>query len=163
MNERWIWVIRYVVVIALALVLGAVLGEMALFKTTKLGKTGLNAAHFAQFLGYGGALLVFWLFARRAAGELDGRDPRWNPVKSIALPLATLIVVACMQAVLLLVLGPLMSKAWHQAYNWVFIAAIMASAAWLVAALLTGSASLSGIFGASGRIARRQEKAGHRA
>jgi hypothetical protein len=39
----------------------------------------------------------------------------------------------------------------------------MASAAWLVAALLTGSASLSGIFGASGRIARRQEKAGHRA
>jgi hypothetical protein len=68
-----------------------------------------------------------------------------------------------MQAVLLLVLGPLMSKAWHQAYNWVFIAAIMASAAWLVAALLTGSASLSGIFGASGRIARRQEKAGHRA
>lgn len=156
MNERWIWVIRYAVVIVLALVLGAALGEMALFKTTRLGKTGINAAHLAQFLGYGGALFVSWLLARRGAVEMDSKDPRWNAVKSILLPLATLLVVACAHAVLLLVLGPLMSKAWHQAYNWVFIAAIMASAAWLVAALLTGSASLPGVFGTSGRIARRQ-------
>lgn len=162
-SERWIWVVRYAVVIVLALVLGAALGEMALFKTTRLGKTGINAGHLAQFLGYGGALFVFWLLARRAAFEIDAKDPRWNAVKSILLPLATLVAVACAQAVALLVLGPLMSKAWHQAYNWVFIAAIMASAAWLVAALLTGTASRSGIFGGSGRMARRQEKASHRA
>ncbi len=54
MNERWIWLVRYAVVIVLALVLAAALGEMELFKTTRFGKTGLNASRVSQFLGYGG-------------------------------------------------------------------------------------------------------------
>jgi len=147
MKERWVWLLRYAVVIILALVLAAALGEMELFKTTKFGKTGLNAARLVQFLGYGGALTVLWLMARRAAALLPAGDERWNVLKSILVPLATLIVVASGQVVLLLVLGPLMNKAWQQAYNWVAIAAIIAAAMWLVAALFTGSASLAPLFG----------------
>src|SRR5688572_8955936 len=146
MSERWVWVVRYAVVIVLALVLAAALGEMALFKSTRIGKTGLNAARLVQFFGYGGALFVFWLLSRRAATLLPGGDPRWDVARSILLPVATLIVVAAAHAVLLLVLGPLMSKAWLQAYNWVFIAAIILSAAWLLAALFTGSSSLRPLF-----------------
>jgi hypothetical protein len=154
MKERWIWLVRYVVVIVLALVLAAALGEMDLFKTTRFGKTGLNASRVAQFLGYGGALLVFWLLAQRAAGLIAGEDARWKLVKSIVVPLATLIVVACAHSVLLLILAPLMSKAWLPAYNWTFIAGIILSAAWVVAALFTGSASLAPLFGAEGRASR---------
>jgi len=153
MTERWVWLLRYVVVIVLALVLAAALGEMELFKATKLGKTGLNAARLVQFLSYGGALAVLWFMAQRAAALLPSGDQRWNVLKSILLPLATLIVVASGQAVLLLVLGPLMSKVWQQAYNWVAIGAIIAAAVWLVAALFTGSASLAPLFGA-GRHSR---------
>ena len=153
MKERWIWLVRYAVVIVLALALAAALGEMELFRTTKFGKSGLNAARLVQFLGFGGALAVLWLAARRTAELLPGNDERWNVLKSILLPLATLIVVASGQAVLLFVLGPLMNKAWQQIYNWVAIAAIVATAAWLVAALFTGSASLSPLFG-SGRASR---------
>ena len=147
MKERWVWLLRYVVVIILALVLAAALGEMELFKATKLGKTGLNAARLVQFLSYGGALAVLWLMAQQAAALLPSDDQRWNVLKSILVPLATLIVVASGQAVLLLVLGPLMSKVWQQAYNWVAIGAIIAAAVWLVAALFTGSASLAPLFG----------------
>jgi len=147
MTERWVWLLRYVVVIVLALVLAAALGEMELFKATKLGKTGLNAARLVQFLSYGGALAVLWFMAQRTAALLPSGDQRWNVLKSILLPLATLIVVASGQAVLLLVLGPLMSKVWQQAYNWVAIGAIIAAAVWLVAALFTGSASLAPLFG----------------
>ena len=148
MKERWMWLVRYVVVIILALILAAALGEMELFKTTKFGKSGLNAARLVQFLGYGGALAVLWLMAQRAAALLPSGDERWNVLKSILVPLATLIVVAAGQAVLLFVLGPLMNKGRQQAYNWVAIAAIIAAAVWLVAALFTGSASLTGLFGA---------------
>jgi len=70
-------------------------------------------------------------------------------------PLATLIVIACAHSVLLLVLGPLMSKFLLQVYNWLFIAAIILSAAWLVGALFTGSASLAPLFGRPGRTERR--------
>jgi hypothetical protein len=45
-----------------------------------------------------------------------------------------------------LLLGPLMSKAWHQGFNWTFIGGIILSAAWLLAALLTGSSSLARLF-----------------
>jgi hypothetical protein len=65
-----------------------------------------------------------------------------------------LIVLASAHAVSLLLLGPLMSRAWHQAYNWVFIGAIILSAAWLLAALLTGSSSLAPLFGS--KALRRQ-------
>ena len=153
MNERWSWAIRYLVVIAAALILAAVFGDMALFKTTRFGKTGLNAARLVQFLGYGGALLVLWMLARRAADLLPGHDLRWNVLKSTLLPLTTLIVVAAGQSVMLRVLGPLLTRNGHQIYNWVSIAAIILSAVWLLAAVLTGSASLAPLFG--GRVARR--------
>ena len=151
MKERWLWLLRYAVVIVLALVLAAALGEMELFKTTRFGKSGLNAARLVQFLGFGGALAVLWLMAQRAASLLPSGDERWNVLRSILVPLTTLIVVASGQAVLLLVLAPVINKAWQQAYNWVAIVAIIAAAAWLVAALLTGSASLSPLFRTSRR------------
>lgn len=151
MNERWSWLLRYVVVIVLALVLAAALGEMDLFKTTRFGKTGLNASRVVQFLGFGGALLVFWLLAQRAEALIPSQDERWRLLKSILLPVATLIVVACAHSVLLLILGPLMSKAWLPAYNWAFIAGIILSAVWLVAALFTGSSSLGPLFGGQGK------------
>lgn len=162
MNERWIWTVRYFVVIVLALILAAVLGEMELFKTTRFGKSGFNAGRVAQFLGYGGALLVFWLLARRTAEMISREDERSKLLKSILVPLATLIVVACAHSVLLLILGPLMSKAWLPTYNWTFIGGIILSAVWLVAALFTGSSSLEPLFG-SARAVRRQERAENRA
>lgn len=162
MNERWIWMVRYAVVIVLALILAAALGEMELFKTTRFGKTGLNASRVVQFLGYGGALLVFWLLAQRVAAMVSDQDERWKVVKSILVPLATLIVVACAHSVILLILGPLMSKSWLPAYNWTFIAGIILSAVWLVAALFTGSSSLAPLFGAHDK-ASRQGKSDHRA
>jgi hypothetical protein len=147
MNERWKWVVRYLVVIALAVILALVLGEMSLFKATRIGKTGLNAARIVQFLGFGGALLVLWLAAQRAAAVLPAHDRRWGVVKSVLLPLTTLIVVAAGQAVALLLLGPVMSKTWHEVYNWIAIAAITLSAAWLLIALFTGSSSLAPLLG----------------
>ncbi len=161
MNERWKWIVRYVVVIALAAILAVALGEMTLFKTTKIAKTGLNAARIAQFLGYGGALFVFWLLAQRAAALLPEKDRRWDVLKSIALPLATLVVVGAGQAVGLLLLGPLMNKSWQEAYNWVAIAAIIVSAAWLLFSLFMGSSSLAPLLGNGGQRSegRRQAQA----
>ena len=146
MNERWKWTLRYLVVIVLAAVLAAALGETALFKATKIGKTGLSAARIVQFLGYGGALLVFWLLAQRAAALLP-QTRSWEVLKATALPLATLVVVAAGQAVGLLLLGPLMSKSWHEGYNWLAIASIIVSAAWLLLSLFTGSSSLASLLG----------------
>jgi hypothetical protein len=142
MSDRWSWVVRYVIVILLAVILAAVLGDMAVFKATKFGKPGLSAARIAEFFGYGGALAVLWLLAQRAATLLDAKDARWGIVKPGVVPLATLIVVACGQATGLLLLGPLMGKAGVQIYNWIAVLAIVVSAAWLLAVLFLGSSPI---------------------
>lgn len=142
MNDRWSWIVRYVIVILLAVILAAVLGEMALFKATKFGKAGLSAARIAQFCGYSGALAVLWLLAQRAAALLDAKDPRWGIVKTTLVPLATLVVVACGQATGLLVLRPLLGKAGVPIYNWIAVLAIVVSAAWLLAAVFMGSSPM---------------------
>jgi hypothetical protein len=159
MNERWSWILRYLVVIAAALILAAAFGEMTLFKTTRFGKTGLNAARQQPQDQKRPAVAEELDQARRAATLMPSHDARWNVMKNTLVPLVTLIVVSVGQAVILLLLGPLMNKAWHQFYSWVSIAAIILSAAWLLGAVLTGSASLAPLFG--GRIARRQPRVGH--
>jgi hypothetical protein len=110
MNERWSWIVRYAVVIAAALALGAAFGEMALFKTTRLGKTGLNAGQSGAVPRLRPCAHDSLAAARRAAALLPADDVRWNVLKSTLLPLTTLIVVSAGQAVLLIIAGPLMSK-----------------------------------------------------
>ena len=139
MNERWMWVMRYVIVIVLALALAWVLGDMALFKTTRFGKTGLTAARLAQLLGYGGAMVVFWLLAQRAAELIGPEHGRWLLVKPMILPLASLAVIAMAHPVVLRGLGSMMTRSFRQGYNWAFIAALVACAAWLVVAVLGGA------------------------
>jgi hypothetical protein len=139
MNDRWSWIVRYAVVILAAVILAAAFGEMALFKMTKLGQSGLNGARIVQFLGYGGALALFWLLAQRAAKLLDSHDPRWGTVKLMLVPLATLIVVGFGQAVGLLLLGPVIGKPGLLIYNWIAVIGIIVAAGWLLAVLLVGS------------------------
>jgi hypothetical protein len=151
MSERWTWVVRYVLVIVLAIILGTALGATELFRATKFGKTGLNAARLVEFVGYGGALFVFWLLAQRAARLVSAKNSHLDLLKNALVPLATLIVIACGQAVLLLILSPLMNATWRQAYNWFVISAIILSAGWLVMTLFTGSSSVARLFGTADR------------
>src|SRR5258708_38610614 len=117
MNERWMWVMRYVIVIVLALALAWVLGDMALFKITRFGKTGLTAARLAQLLGYGGALVVFWLLAPRAAELIGPEHGRLLLVKPVILPPATLAVLAMARPAVLPPLRSTMTRRFPPGYN----------------------------------------------
>ena len=141
MNERWNWLVRYAVVMVVALVLGAALGAMDLFKETRLLGKGLTASHLVRALGFGAALALLWIVALRATPQLREQGPRWRFVHASLLPLATLIVAASAHAVLLLVLSPLMDRTLHQIYDWLFIAGIVGSATWLLVALFQESAN----------------------
>jgi hypothetical protein len=143
MNQNWAWIGRYVAVIVVALVLAAAFGSMDLFKSTAVIGKKLTAAHIVKFLGYGTALAVLWLLAQRAALALRQEGGRWSFGQYLLVPLVTLIVVASAHSVLLLVLGPLMGPGLRNAYNWLFIAGIIAAAGWVVMAILNQSASFT--------------------
>jgi len=133
---NWNWIGRYVAVIVLALVLGAALGGMPLFAKTFLVSGKLNAAQVVRFLGYGTALVVFWILGQRLTLFLRQQGGRWAAWHSLILPIVTLIVVSALYSVILLVLGPLLGGALQKIYDWLFILAIIGCATWLIMAVL---------------------------
>jgi hypothetical protein len=144
MAKNWAWLIQYVLVIVLALILGAAIGELDLFKKTALSapKLKLTAANLAQFLGYGSALALLWLLAQRAARELQSQDGWKRPVSFFVVPLATLIVVPAAHQILLLVFSGLIGPDLRKVYNWIFIIGTTASAIWLAVAMFQHLESL---------------------
>ena len=58
MAKMWGWLIQYGSGIVLALLLGAIMGSIPLFKETSLGDTKLTASRIVQFMWYGSALLL---------------------------------------------------------------------------------------------------------
>lgn len=138
--RSWGWVGQYAIAILLALLLGAALGSMPLFKETVLVTKKLKASDVAEFMGYGGALLLFWLLARRAATQVPTDPNGVSFLRYVIPPLATLMVVSASYSVLLVVGGPFLTKTGKTIYNWVFIVGIITAAVWLILAWLRHAA-----------------------
>lgn len=139
---RWVWVGQYSIAILLALFLGAILGALAPFKSTILVGTTMRASRVVQFMAYGGALLFFWLFARRAAFELEGEGKGLTFLSRVATPLSTLVVVSASYDVLLLIVGPLLLATGRTIYNRMFVLGISIAAVWFILSLFRHSALL---------------------
>lgn len=144
-GSTWNWVGRYVAVILLSLILATAIGSMELFVKTTIGGK-LSASRIVQFLGFGAALVAFWVLGQRATITLQQRRGKWSFMQHLILPVVSLIVVSLAYSVLLLLLKSVMGATLHNVYNWVFIVAILACAGWLVMAVLNQSASLTALF-----------------
>jgi hypothetical protein len=135
MNKNTTWLLRYLLVIVVTLILGASLGELNFFQKTSLGALKLTAANLVRFMGYGSALVLLWLLARRAAQELKSLGNWPTQASFFVLPLATVIIVPAAQPVLLLLLGGLLGPDLRKIYDWLFIFGTLGAAIWLVLAL----------------------------
>ncbi|MGB7540701.1 MAG: hypothetical protein WA373_14720 [Burkholderiales bacterium] len=155
MSKNWIWVVKYLVVIAVALVLGAVLGNLGLFKSATLGTPKLTAASLAQFFANAGALTLLWLLGLRLAHQLRDSGGSAANLSRIVLSLVTLIVTASAYVVLLLFFNPFISRDLKPFIDWAFILGTLAAAIWLVWALFTDSEAL---MEAIGRAASDRKK-----
>jgi hypothetical protein len=140
--KSWRWVAQYGVAILLALLLGAILGNLALFKHTALGGTKINASRLVQFLGFGGSLFLLWLLGRRAALQLPESGNALSFLHHVLTPLATLIVVSAGYQVFLLLGDPFLGRTGKTIYNWIFIIGIMSAALWLILVWFLRSAPL---------------------
>jgi len=139
----WVWVGRYIAVIALSLILAAALGHMDLFEKTTLGK--LSAAHIVQFLGFAAALVIVWILGQRATIVLQKQGGKGLLLQHLILPVVSLFVVALAYPVLMLLLKPFLGATLLSIFNWTFIVAILACAGWLVMAVFNQSAPLTAL------------------
>ncbi len=148
-NHDWTWLIRYGIVILIALILSSAFAGMDLFSQTWVVKGKLTAAKLVQFFGYTTALATFWIAGKQLSLALQGKSGRWSFLQYLLLPIVSLVVVSAAHSVSLLVLNPLLSGDLKTIYNWLFIIAILACAAWVVMAALGQSSALSAAFKSS--------------
>lgn len=134
MAKMWGWLVQYGSGIFLALLLGAILGSIPLFKETSLGDTKLTASRIVQFMGYGSALLLLWLLGQRVARELSEDGKGASFLRQVIVPLVTLAVVSAGYKVLWLLVGPFLGQTGKTIYNWTFVVGIVGAALWLAVA-----------------------------
>jgi serine/threonine-protein kinase len=141
-SKNWGWIGRYVIVIIAALVLGAILANLSLFKSATLGTPKLTAALLVEFISQGAALALFWLLGWQAAQQMRAVGPRMAVVATIVVALITLIITAVGYVVLSGFIGPFISKGIKQAVDWIFILGVVAAASWFILALFAGADDL---------------------
>jgi hypothetical protein len=140
-NDWW-WVVPYSVAVLLALVLASVLGNFPIFRHTFLPATKLSAADLVGFIGYGGALLLFWIVGKRTALHLDKSPAAVAFLRPVVMPTVMLIVLSIGYYVVLLVAGPFLGKSGQALYDWIFIVGLIAASFWLTMSWLQYSAPL---------------------
>jgi len=139
MKQSWIWIAKYLVVIAIAMVLGSVLAGLEPFKSTTIGTSGIGAGALVQFIAHGGALALLWAMGYRIAGQLRLAGGPTKHLSATALALITLVVVASAYGVLWRLITPVLASDLKPALDWVFIVGILTSALWLLWVLFTDS------------------------
>ena len=136
----WTWLIQYGVIAIFMLALTMLLAGMELFQTSVVVRMPLTAAKLVLAVGQGGALVMLWLAAQRAATQLAAMGGRFAHMPPAVTATVLLIVVMSAYGVLLPVLRLFMDPALLKLYKWLFVGGITACAIWLAVVLFKHSA-----------------------
>lgn len=147
--NNWIWIVKFVLVIAAALVLGEVLGSLELFKSTTLGTPKVTAGSLVRFIAHAGALVLMWLLGQRLAQQVRALGGGLARLADPVLALITLIVTASAYVVLINFSAPFLGGGVKTLLDWTFILGILAAAVWLVWALFQNSEAVMEAIGKS--------------
>lgn len=147
--NNWIWIGKFVIVIAAALVLGEVLGSLELFRSATLGTPKVTAGSLVRFFAHGGALALMWLLGQRLAQQIHALGGGMARLADPVLALITLIVTASAYVVLIKFSAPFLGDGVRTMLDWVFILGILAAAVWLVWTLFQNSEAVMEAIGKS--------------
>lgn len=149
--NNWVWIGKFVIVIAAALVLGETLGSLDLFKSTTLGTPKVTAGSLVRFFGHGGALVLLFMLGQRLTQQIRALGGGMARLADPVLALVTLIVTASAYVVLIKFSAAFLGNGLRTFLDWAFILGILAAAVWLVWALFQNSEAVMEAIGKSGK------------
>ena len=149
--NNWIWIGKFLIVIAAALVLGEVLGSLELFRSATLGSAKVTAGSLVRFFAHAGALVLMWLLGQRLAQQIRALGGGMARLADPVLALITLIVTASAYVVLIKFSAPFLAEGVRTMLDWTFILGILAAAVWLVWTLFQNSEAVMEAVGKSGK------------
>ena len=149
--SNWIWIGKFVIVIAAALVLGEVLGSLELFRSTTLGTQKVTAGSLVRFIAHAGALVLLWMLGQQLTRQIRALNGGMARLADPVLALITLIITASAYVVLINFSAALLGENLRSFLDWMFIFGILAAAVWLVWALFQNSEAVMEAISKSGK------------
>ena len=149
--KNWIWVGKYLIVIAAVLALGEVLGSLALFKSATLGTAKVTAGSLVRFIAQAGALVLTYMLGLRLTQQIRALDGGMARLADPVLALITLIVAASAYVVLISFSAPFLGDVSRTILDWTFILGILATAVWLVLTLFQNAEAVMEAIGKARR------------
>ena len=149
--NKWMWIGKFLIVIAAALALGEVLGSLTLFKSATLGTAKVTAGSLVRFIAQAGALVLAWMLGQRLTLQLRALDGGMARLADPVLALITLIITVSAYLVLINFSAPFLGDTIRTILDWSFILGILAAAVWLVWTLFQNSEAVMEAIGRSGR------------
>jgi zinc ribbon protein len=154
-REEWMWAIRNLVGILAAVLLASILSNAQVFREASLGESGFSASEAVRFLGYGTALILFWITARRAATQMPATGAVGRLLHDSLPPFATLLILPGAYGLI----HPFLSDRAVIVVSWVFVLLLLVTAVWLGLVLYANAEAL--VLGATA-IGRRLSEASER-
>jgi hypothetical protein len=150
--NKWMWIGKFLIVIAAALVLGEVLGSLALFKSAMLGTAKVTAGSLVRFIAQAGALVLTFMLGQRLTEQIRALDSGMARLADPVLALVTLIITVSAYLVLISFSARFLSEGVRTMLDWVFILGILAAAVWLVWTLFQNSEAVMEAIGKSRKL-----------
>lgn len=156
MSKSWTWIGPYTFAILAVLLAGPLLSSLALVQPVSVPYLQLSGPQAIRLVADLLALAILWVLAFNAREEMPDNGRGSSFLRSLALPLATLIVIIFAQKALRLVGMPLIERIGPARFASGYAIGLVGSGLWLTTTWILNHASLREAF-TTPSPARRQE------
>ena len=146
MSKPWTWIAPYTFAILAVLLAGPLLSSMAVAQSATVPYLALSGPHVIRLGADLLALTIFWLLALAASQQLPDNGRGSSFLRSLVLPLTTLIVILFANKALRTVGLPLVEQIGSARFASGYAIGLVGSGLWLTAAWLMNHPSLRRAF-----------------
>lgn len=153
------WAIRYLFVVLVALFAGPLLSKFSIIQSVHLTLFGLNGPEMIRLVIEGSGLLALCILAIRAHRELPGNGRGYSFIRTLILPVTTLIALIAMDRMLRLAGLSLIEHIGARRYTITYSVALLSAGLWITVAWVLRLDTLYCFFSGSGQETEKKRSA----
>jgi tRNA A-37 threonylcarbamoyl transferase component Bud32 len=156
MSKSWTWIAPYTFAILTMLLAGPLLSSLALVQSISIPYLHLSGPHAIRLAAHLLALTILWVFAIAATQQIPGNGYGSRFLRSLVLPLTTLVIILFANKAFRTVGLPLIEQMGPSRFALGYAIGLVGSGLWLTAAWILNWSSLRAAFAPPGQTQRQE-------
>ncbi len=156
MSKTWNWVAPYTFAILAVLLAGPLLSSLSVVQSLSFPSLRLNGSNLTRLIADLTALGLFWALAFTAFNEISEKGRGSSFLRSLVLPLATLLVIIFGNKAFRSVGTPFVELIGSAQFAWYYAGGLLLAALWLTVAWVRHLDSLRETFNPPTKVSRKE-------